>query len=126
MDSCHSKKCGAGATIAEVQRQSRAPGGHCKRRLWSLRIAKLPGCDGQAADAVSAHTQVKNLRMLQDCSKSPNQNVQMFGHVFKTQMAHIMGKMEDPVVPLERNLYDHPSTRLLWERQFEEALLEVG
>ena len=27
--------------------------------------------------------------------------------------------MEDPVVPLERNLYGHPLTGLLWERQFE-------
>ena len=28
--------------------------------------------------------------------------------------------MEDPVVPLERNLYGHPLAALLWERQFEE------
>ena len=28
-----------------------------------------------------------------------------------------------PMVPLERNLYYHPSARLLWERQFEEVLL---
>ena len=27
--------------------------------------------------------------------------------------------MEDPVVPLERNLYGHPLVGLLWERQFE-------
>ena len=31
--------------------------------------------------------------------------------------------MEDPVVPLERNLYGHPLTGLLWERQFEKDLL---
>ena len=30
--------------------------------------------------------------------------------------------MEDPVVPLERNLYGHP----LWERQFEKILLQHG
>ena len=28
--------------------------------------------------------------------------------------------MEDPVVPLERNLYGHPLAGLSWERQFEE------
>ena len=28
-------------------------------------ISRLPGCDGQAADAVSAHTQVK----MEDCPK---------------------------------------------------------
>ena len=44
-------------------------------------IARLPGCDGQAADAVSAFTQVK----LEDASKLlkiPKSNVQMFGYVF--------------------------------------------
>ena len=31
--------------------------------------------------------------------------------------------MEDPVVPLERNLYGDPLAGLLWERQFEKILL---
>ena len=31
--------------------------------------------------------------------------------------------MEDPVVPLERNLYGHPLAGLLWERQFEMGTL---
>ena len=34
--------------------------------------------------------------------------------------------MEDPVVPLERNLYGHPSAGLFWERQFEKFLLKYG
>ena len=34
--------------------------------------------------------------------------------------------MEDPVVPLERNLYGHLFTGLLWERQFEKILLKHG
>ena len=34
--------------------------------------------------------------------------------------------MEDPVVPLERNLYGHPLAGLLWERQFEKLLLQHG
>ena len=33
--------------------------------------------------------------------------------------------MEDPVVPLERNLYGHPLAGLLWERQFEKVPIEV-
>ena len=33
--------------------------------------------------------------------------------------------MEDPVVPLERNLYGHPLTGLLWERQFEKIQIET-
>ena len=34
--------------------------------------------------------------------------------------------MEDPVAPLERNLYGHPLAVLLWERQFEKVLLNYG
>ena len=34
--------------------------------------------------------------------------------------------MEDPVVPLERNLYGHRLAGLLWERQFEKNLLKHG
>ena len=34
--------------------------------------------------------------------------------------------MEDPVVPLERNLYGHPLAGLVWERQFEKILLKYG
>ena len=34
--------------------------------------------------------------------------------------------MEDPVVPLERNLYGHPLAGLLWERHCEKILLKYG
>ena len=34
--------------------------------------------------------------------------------------------MEDPVVPLDRNLYGHHLAGLLWEKQFEKVLLEHG
>ena len=33
--------------------------------------------------------------------------------------------IEDPVVPLERNLYGHPLAGLMWERQFEQVLLQL-
>ena len=34
--------------------------------------------------------------------------------------------MEDPVVPLERNLGGHPLAGLLWERQFDKVLFIYG
>ena len=34
--------------------------------------------------------------------------------------------MEDPGVPLERNLYGHPLAGPLWERQFEKIQLKYG
>ena len=33
--------------------------------------------------------------------------------------------MEDSVVPLERNIYGHPSAGLLWERQFEKISIKI-
>ena len=34
--------------------------------------------------------------------------------------------MEDPVLPVERNLCSHPLAALLWERQFEKVFLKYG
>ena len=34
--------------------------------------------------------------------------------------------MEDPVLPLERNLFGHSLAGLLWERQLEKILLKYG
>ena len=53
-------------------------------------ISGLPGCDGQAADAISAYTQVKN----GGCSKiTENSQIRMSRHLDSsttTQMAKIM------------------------------------
>ena len=45
-------------------------------------ISRLPGCDGQAADAVSAYTQVINGRCSQIIEKFQNRSVQTFGFVY--------------------------------------------
>ena len=42
-------------------------------------ISSPPGCARQAADAVSAHTQVK----MEDLFKNRSQNVQIFGYVYQ-------------------------------------------
>ena len=44
-------------------------------------ISRLPGCDGQAADAISAYTQVK-MEHVPKYLKIPNRNVQTFGFVY--------------------------------------------
>ena len=44
----------------------------------------------------------------------------------KNKGAESCSSMEDPVVPLERNLYGHPLAGLFWERQFDKVLLEHG
>ena len=78
-------------------------------------IARLPGCVGQAADAVSAHTRVK----LGGCSQIA-QSSQIGKSIFldtpfhDTKKPKIMVKMVVFVVILERNLYGHPLAGLLW------------
>ena len=59
-------------------------------------IARLPSCDGQAADAVSAYTQVK----LEDAPKL-------------LKIPKSWESIEDLVVLFERNLYGHPFAGLL-------------
>ena len=89
-------------------------------------ISKLPGCDGQAADEVSAYTQVKmeDAHKLLKVPKSecPDIWIRLPRHKWPKSWS----SMEDPVVPLERNLYGHPLAGLLWERQFEKVLLKHG
>ena len=89
-------------------------------------IARFPGCHGQAADAASAHTQVK----LEDAprllkipkSECPDVWIRLPRHKWPKFWANI----GDPVVPLERNLYGHPLAGLSWTRYFEQGLLELG
>ena len=90
-------------------------------------ISRLPGCDGQAADAVSAYTQVKMEdahKLLKipksECprhldSSTTTQNGQNHGPVWKTQS-----------FLLSEICYGHPLAGLLRERQFEKVLLKHG
>ena len=89
-------------------------------------MARLPGCAGQAADAVPACIQVKMEdapRLLRipkpECSD-------IWIPLPKHKWPKSWSSMEDPVVPLERNLYNHPLAGLLCERQFEKVPLEHG
>ena len=80
-------------------------------------ISRLLGCDGQAADAVSAYTQVKmeDAHKLLKIHKSecPDICIRLPRHKWPKSWC----SMEDPVVPLERNQYGHPLAGLLWEKE---------
>ena len=82
-------------------------------------ISRLPGCARQAADGVSADTQVKmeDAHKLLKIPKSdcPDIWISLPRHIRPKSLSSV----EDPVVPLERNLYGHPLAGLLWERRFE-------
>ena len=75
---------------------------------------RLPDCDGQAADTVSAYIQVQ----MEDApklfripkSECPDFWIRLPRHEWPKSWSNI----EDPVVPLERNVYGHPLAGLLW------------
>ena len=89
-------------------------------------ISRPPGCARQAADEVSAYTHVK----MEDApkllkipkSECPDIWIRLPRHKWPKSWS----SMEDPVVPLERNLDGHPLAGVLWERQFEKILLQHG
>ena len=84
-------------------------------------IARLPGCDRQAADAVSGYTQVRmdDAPKLLKIPKSecPDLWIRLPRHKRRQSWSNIE-KLH--VVFLERNLYGLPPAGLLWETQFEE------
>ena len=88
-------------------------------------ISRPLGCAGQAADAVPAKTQVKveDAPTLLEIPKSDCPDIWICLPKHKWQSC---SSMEDPVVPLQRNLYGHPWAGLLWERQFDKVLLKNG
>ena len=76
-------------------------------------IYRLPGCSGQTADAVSVYTQVE----MEDAptvleipkSRCPGVWIRLPKHKWPKSWS----SMEDPVVPLERNLYGQSSGRTI-------------
>ena len=88
-------------------------------------ISRLPGCAGQAADAVSAETkEMEDASKLLKIHKSECQDIWI--RLPRHKWPKSWSSMEDPVVPFERNLYGHPLAGLLWERQFKKILLQHG
>ena len=83
-------------------------------------ISRLPGCDGQAADAVSVYTQVK----MEDAHKllipklqCPDIRIRLPRH----KRPKSRSSMEDPVVFLERNLYGYLLEGLLCESNLRKS-----
>ena len=89
-------------------------------------IARWPDCYRQAADAVSPDTQIK----LEDAPRLlkilKSECFDVWIRLPRHKWTKSLWKSKDPVIHLERNLYGHPLAGLLWERQFEDALLELG
>ena len=88
-------------------------------------IARLPDCDGQAVDAVSAYTQVK----LEDApkllripkSECPVIWIRLPRHKWPKSWENI----RNAVVPLERNLHGHPISRIVVGKTVRRTSLET-
>ena len=89
-------------------------------------IARMPGMSGQAADAVKAYTQVslQEAHVLLGLPKEKNPDTWI--SLPKSRRPTQWETVEDPVCPLERNLYGHPLAGLLWERHMEKTLFKLG
>ena len=76
-------------------------------------ISRLPGCDGQAADAVSASTQVKmeDAHKLLKIPKSECPDIWL--RLPRQKWPKSWSSIEDPVALLERNLYGHSLAGLI-------------
>ena len=82
---------------------------------------RLPDCDGQAADAVSAYTQVK-MEDAPKVLKIPKSECPDIWRVYQ----NTNGQNHGPVSKTQLFLLNGICARLLWERQFEKILLQYG
>ena len=89
-------------------------------------ISRLPGCRRTSSRRSNQLIPKWKWKMLTNYWKFPNRSVQTFGFVHHDKWPKSWSSMEDPVVPVERNLYGHPLAGPLWERQFEKILLKHG
>ena len=77
--------------------------------------------------AASAYTPSRNGGRGKNYYNFRNRNAQHCGFVDLHPVGqNLWDKIQDPVVPLERNLYRHTSAGLLCERLFQKVLMEYG
>ena len=128
-----SQESGVGTEVSEMQR----PGLHSEVAQWKTIhapflcsqskfasqmtaakvmdvIARLLGCAGQPAYVVSAYTQVPWMTR-RNCEETHSQSFQII-RLPRLKWPNSWSNIEDPVVPLERNLYGHPFAGLWWEK----------
>ena len=89
-------------------------------------ISKLLGRAGEASDAVPAYTQVKVTEAPRLLGLSQEEFPEMWIRIPRRQRPISLEKIDDPVVPLQRNLYGHPVAGILGKGRFQEVLFENG
>ena len=141
----HKTKCACivGAKISKVRRQSRTPRWHCERWFRIVCIVHWTRFIGVTNDGCKSHghyfktTRIRRNKQQTEYRPLPMPEWKMHHLYWRSQNQNVQtlrpprhkwpkswSSVEDPVVPLERNLHGHPSAGLLWERQFEKVLLK--
>ena len=140
------EKCWIGGKAPKIQMSSCTPRWYCKRRFGvscSIHWTRIFSISNDSRQDHGYHLQTARVRRTSSwrsiclypgknggCNpnywKFQNRNVQTFGFVYHDKRPKTRSRKEDQVVPLERNLHGHPLAGLLWERQFEEILLQHG
>ena len=112
-------------------------GCYCKRRfsvLRSIHRTRIISISNDSRQNHGYHLQIAGLRWRssrRSIGLYPSENGRCSQIIENSRLQRhnwpkSWSSMEDPIVPLERNLYGHPLAGLLWERQFEKILLKHG
>ena len=83
-------------------------------------MARMPGYDGEDADAVGAYTQV----VLSEVDGSVETWMTIPPHRRPKSWSSL--EYDDPAVPLRLNLYGHPKAGLYWEQFCSKKILSNG
>ena len=89
-------------------------------------VSMLRGLVGEASDAVSTYAQVKMTYAPKFLRMPKEERIELWITVSSRRRPKSWENIEEPLVPLGRNLYGHPWARFLWERNFGEVLFEKG
>ena len=81
-------------------------------------LSRLPGCAGQAADTVSAYTQIKMEDAPTLFKKIQSQNVQMFGYVNQ----NTNGQNHGPAWKSQSFLLSEICTVILWQDYYGKSI----
>ena len=87
-------------------------------------ISRLPGCDGQAVDAVSVCSQVKMADVHKLVKIPKSECTCIWIRPPRNKWPESSSSKQDPVVPLEMNLYGHPLSKTIIGKAVWENLVE--
>lgn len=87
-------------------------------------IARLPDCDGEDSDPLSAYTQVKLDEIRQILGKG-HEFVDAWVSLPRSKIPNQIQHLDKPVCPLRRKLYGHEMAGFLWQKYAEDIVINT-